>query len=97
MKYLNGKVAMKGDAVVYITPKPDSFTVVGTVGELYERNGNVRINGYPLQVPSYQCVLAADAFEALSGQVLADAAAEAQKQTAPPQNDPAPADAPPAP
>ena len=69
MKYLNGKEAIKGDAVVYETP--DKISVVGYITDLYIRNQTVRISGYPLQVLSEKVVLASDAYAA----VLEDKAA----------------------
>ena len=77
MKYLNDKTAMKGDAVIYVTPAPDNFAVVGTVHELYDRNQNLRISGYPLQVPANKVLLAADGYAAVAGPI-AEAAAKAE-------------------
>lgn len=64
MNYLNGKLAMKGDAVVHVTAAPDNYAVVGTVQELYERDGTLRISNYPLRVKASKTVLAADAYAA---------------------------------
>ena len=66
MKYLNGQEALKGDAVVTVTP--DGYAIAGLVTELYERNQAVRITGYGLQVASKDCVLAKDAYDAIKGQ-----------------------------
>jgi hypothetical protein len=63
MNYLNGKLVMKGDAAVHVTP--EKYAVVGTVVELYERDETLRIGGYPLRVPANKVVLAGDAYAAL--------------------------------
>jgi hypothetical protein len=70
MKYLNGKDALKGDAVVTLVGK-EKFAVAGVVHELYERNQQVRVSGYNLPVLASDCVLASDAYDALAAPILA--------------------------
>jgi len=67
MKYLNDtpevpKVAMRGDAIV--APDGQGGAVVGTIHELYDRDGTIRVSGYPLRLKAATALLALDAYKA---------------------------------
>lgn len=106
-KYLNGKTVLKNDAVVYVTPKPESQAIVGHVHQIYERDSLILITGYPLRVPAGQVLLAQDAYattaapirqaqaeaaaKAAAEKAAAEAAAQAQQTPAPTTPEPSPA------
>jgi len=78
MKYLNGKLVMRGDAV--IAAIDDKGTVVaGEVHEVYDRDNSIRIKGYALRVQAATAVLAADAYASVPEVI------EAKKPKAEPQ------------
>lgn len=81
MNYLNHtetspRTPKKGDPVIYAA---GTDIIVGRIHTIIERNGNILITGYPIQVPSAQCILADDGWDAVAGPVLA---AQAKKDKA---------------
>lgn len=63
MTYLNGKEPLKGDTI--ICPDGNGGMVVGTVEQLYERTGQLKIGYFSLRLRVVDCVLASDAYDAL--------------------------------
>lgn len=66
MKYLNGKVAMKRDTVLFETPGPDSIVMAGNVSDFMDRTSHLRVSGYPLPVLAADALLASDCYLAVA-------------------------------
>lgn len=64
MKYANGKEPLKNDAI--ICPDGNGGVIVGNVNQLYERSEQLTVFGYPLRLKASDCVLASDAYEAVT-------------------------------
>jgi hypothetical protein len=67
MKNLNGKTLLRGDAVIAVV---GGTVQVGTVAAFYDRTGQIRITGYPINLMASETVLAQDAWNAFAQPLL---------------------------